>query len=254
MALGTPANIGYEEGTNDSYLDITHSGISIGDLVIVSVGLNDTTLDGYTCASIAVEAEAFTQAVVSSNNTCSIWYLVATATHSNATTVNVVFNGVLGSFVASVEKVTGVTATPLDKTNSGTGTGTLPNTGQTGILSQESEIEFAAVVTHGPVADSAGSWDSPFNTGALRRTGIGIGPSGCTISTVWRTTIITTSSGASKTGITSRVWSACIATFMATATVMNNSGMLNQSMATLVGARWSTNNWWIQRSLLDDDD
>jgi hypothetical protein len=249
MALGTPVSIG--TGTaNGPGADSTlaHSGITAGDLVVFGFASKDDFL--VTIISVEVGAEAFTEAI--SDYRSGIWYLKATADHAAGNIIITFSDASEGKWAWAAARVTGVADSPLDKTAQATGTGTTPSSGATATTSQASEFCFGVVGTQGPVADNAGTWSGSFAS-PLSRTGVGGGSAAATVATSYLNSTSAAAITASKTGITSRMWGACVATFKAETAVVTNSGRINQPIATLVGASWGTNNWWMQRSLLDDD-
>jgi hypothetical protein len=62
------------------------------------------------------------------------------------------------SIAAAFYRVTGLAASPIDKSATSTGTGTSPSSGATATLTQADELIIGAIGTEGPDGDVAGSW------------------------------------------------------------------------------------------------
>jgi hypothetical protein len=221
VSIGTPTSIGTATcgvGTSDP-LEIVQSGIAAGDLVVVSHACNDA---GVGVDSVTVDGESFSQAVADANGRCDIWYLKAASAHT--ADIVVTFADVTGgNHALSVLKcATGIADSPLDKTHAGNGTGTTPSTGASGTLSQAPELVIAAIATMGPVADAAGTWNVV--TG-IDRVGVGSGGTAATIASGYGEVLEQAHSvTVSKSGITSRAWGACVATFKADLSVSGAIG------------------------------
>ena len=182
---------------------VAHSGITAGDLVVLTVAGTDG--DGIGVADVSVPGEYFSNAVA------GIWYLTAASNHA-AGDIAVTFDDYsVGNWAFSVLRATGIAASPLDKTATATGIGTTPSSGATATLSQADELVIGVVSTQGPVADSAGTWQLGLT--AINRVGVGSGISGATVSDAYAITTTTAAVEAHKHSITSRNWTASVATF-----------------------------------------
>ncbi len=104
---------------------------------------------------------------------------------------------------------------PLDQTASSTGTGNSPSSNATSTTSQANELLIGLVGTEGPGGDSAGTWSDSFETGPRFGTTDGTEDTNVTISMGHRIVSATGAYTAAKSGITSRDWTALIATFKA---------------------------------------
>lgn len=108
-------------------------------------------------------------------------------------------------------QVAGIVVLPSDVSAQDLGTSTSPNSGDTATTAQANEILIGAIGTAGPSSDTAGSWSGSFTNG--QRIGTSEALFNATISEGYRIVGATGAYSAAKTGITSRVWAACIATF-----------------------------------------
>jgi hypothetical protein len=101
----------------------------------------------------------------------------------------------------------------LDKTASSTGSSTSPSSGATSTTTQADELLIGLVGTEGPQGDTSGTWGDSFTLGPRAGTSGGTDDTNITISMGYRIVASTGAYTAGKTGITSRDWTALIATF-----------------------------------------
>lgn len=208
--LGTACN----KDAGIATIDVTGQ-VSAGDIVIACVASDSNCLvyqsqsgGGSTLMTLVEEA------INSGNVIARIWW--CTWISSAYVTVKISFSAD-GAAAISAYKVTGLSASPVDKKATGTGSSTTPSTAATAALTQADELVIGAVATEGPNGDTAGSWTTGAgyvsgNEQRLGTTGAGAA-SNVTISSAAEVVSATTAQTAAKTGITDRDWAAVIATF-----------------------------------------
>ena len=124
-----------------------------------------------------------------------------------------------------------------------TETGTTPTVGPTGTTEQANELLIGVIGTNGPVEDDAGTWGNSFTNGPREGTTGGDADTNWTVSLGYRIVSAAGTYTAQKSGITSRLWAATIATF-------KTENMLPASAYNIVLGR-PTNNSVTVNAILD---
>lgn len=224
MALGIPSLVGSFSSKLESNPAVSVT-VATDDLLLVAITHDNATfIDGdVTWNGIAMQLDS------SAIGTAVATYIYSLKIASGAT-ANVAFVTDAGCcMVIEAYKVTGAAATPFDQQASGTGTSSSPSSGATATTTQADELVFAAIGTNGPSGDAAGTWSG--GLGALTR----LGTTGSGATTNWTLAAaynIVAATGAqtgAKTGITSREWGACVATYKALAVTTVATGRADET-------------------------
>jgi len=151
---------------------------------------------------------AFNVIALPSGSTISITYVSSDTTAPEArAAVASVFQG-----LAEVNVVDQALGNPMIDEET-TASGTTPSVGPTGTTTQANELVVGVIGTIGPVEDAAGTWANSFVNGQRAGTTGGDAASNQTVSMGYLTNAAIGQYTAQKSGITSRNWSATIATF-----------------------------------------
>ena len=209
-------------------LTLASVAISDGASVLVSILYLNTSV---TLTGITWNGASLTQVAtkVGTNCTCDIWALHG-ATGGTGSVV-ATFDATGATAAMAVDQVIGLSTSPTDKTASATATSTSPSSGATATTTQANELWFGAVGTNGPVGDTAGSWSNSFTADQRDGTTGGVAATNVTISTGYRVVTSTGAATAAKTGITSREWEACVATFKSAADQSASLGTASSASA-----------------------
>lgn len=156
--LGTPATLGSVTSTaNANTAALTASAaIQGGDLIVCFV----SNANLMTVSSVSDGTNSYSQAVSVGNNGANsnvgaFWY-VASAAAVASPTITATFSATNTNVKAlDCARVAGTTASPLDKTNSGT-SGAGGAAVATGTLSQATEVIFGAITTNNTITASSG--------------------------------------------------------------------------------------------------
>jgi len=151
ISIGTPTNI--SGGTASSYTFTTNANIVAGDLVVLSIMIDDLTTaanvstvsDGTNTYSRAVQRQDATNAV-----DIEIWYKSGAAAVSSGATITVTLSAATAGAAVGIQgfRITGIASTgALDKTNSAQGLGGTTPSYSTGTLAKANEIIIAATNT-----------------------------------------------------------------------------------------------------------
>lgn len=197
-------------------LDTSGFSVTAGDLLVLCVASKNTVTATLRKTSDSSLVQTFTQAATIANSTAvrtTMLYLPNTTNPGENVFVRVSHGGA-GTVAATVSAVSDAAqSSPLDKTQTGTGSGTSPSSGDTATTEEAPEILFGAIGTAGPSTDGAGSWDGLFTAG--QRVGTAGTGADVTISEGFRIVSATGIYSAAKTGIASADWAAAIGTFKA---------------------------------------
>lgn len=128
----------------------------------------------------------------------------------------------------TVYKVTGLAASPLDKTKTAVNTSATPSSTDTVATTQAAELLIGGIGTEGPDGDLPGTWngDTTENNQRLGTTGAGAA-SNITVAAATKIVAATGTYSADKTGITSRDWAAAIATYKAAVAATSDPGVFS---------------------------
>jgi hypothetical protein len=187
------------------------SGVTLNTndaLLLCISSLNAVTSVTWNGAPLALDATAGSTPLV----------YIYSLSGATAGTGNLVINGTTGAKAVTAMTVKNLaTSSQLDKQAAqGPITSTTPSSGATATTTQNNELLFGCVATNGPVENAEGYWGDPFKNYGLRDGTTGAGAaSNVTASSHWLVVSATGAYAASKTGITSRPWSAAIATYKA---------------------------------------
>lgn len=197
-----------------STLTVASVAIVTGASVLVSITYQNIlgVVSGITWNGVALTLVVQRTAT---NETTEIWAL-HNATGATGDVV-ATFDTVGLTCAMAVEQVTGLMTTPGDKTASATGSSASPSSGNTATTTQAVEFLYGAIGTLGPSGDAAGTWSNSFTASQRDGTTGGVATTNITIATGSRNVSATGAYAAAKTGITSREWTAAIATFKANA-------------------------------------
>lgn len=211
-ALGT-AQDKADNGTWTAFSSIT---LATGDALILTLAADPAAI-----LQVSWNSVVMTSAVNISNagNVNAYIYQLINVTGGTGNVVIIWQSPFPTAQAASLYKVTGLASTPLDQTDSSTGTSTTPTSTQTLTLAQTDELLVGCIGTEGPDGDAAGTWDAGANQTTdngqrLGTTGAGAA-SNITVASATKIVTATTGGIASKTGIDSRDWGSCIATYKA---------------------------------------
>ena len=215
-SLGTNNN----KSTGVTFFYVDGLVASAGDwIIVVYAGDNNPTTYRFTDDSESTDYN-FTKDVVvdNSGNACCIIGSLKLLVDTAASDGIVFHHSSNGACAITVYKVTGISDTPLDKTSSGTGSGTDANTGASGVLSQADEIVFAASAVEDEVDDPHGTWSGVTGNEQFDATNGGGDASNQQAHSVAQIVSATTSLTGIDAGHHSINWAAAIATYkMATA-------------------------------------
>ena len=101
----------------------------------------------------------------------------------------------------------------LDQTSTGDGSGTSPSSGLTATTMDANELIIGVIGTEGPAGDAEGTWSNSFSTGARHGSSGSTDDTNVSVALGYYVASSTGTFAAEKTGITSRDWSAVVATF-----------------------------------------
>lgn len=187
--------------------------VAVGDYIVIVVA-SDAGCTSITSSCFTAIGTPDVGATNSGNVVTQIFSKIATiAGTAGVSTISVLHANDGDAIAAAAIKITGLSASPVDRSAVGTGTGTLPSTIPTDALSQAQEICIGAIGTEGPPTDAAGTWSNSFSAGQRDGTDTAGAASNVTISEGYKIVAATTAQSATKTGVTSRDWAAAIATY-----------------------------------------
>lgn len=214
MAIGTPTAKGSTSTKVDGFLTIAGVTLAAGETLIVDIVF---TAANFIDGDVTWGANVMTPLTARAGSNAAVQSFYYYSAGGGTGDVSANFDGVI-SGVMLASGVTVLSATPLDKEATATGTSTTPSSGATATTAQADELLWGHVGTNGPDGDTAGSWDGSF-TGLTRLGTTGGGATtNMTGSNGYRIVSATGTYSAAKSGITSREWCATIATFKAGAT------------------------------------
>lgn len=187
-----------------------------GDLIEIYVGYGIlATIETVVWGSLGI-GSGIQQATLSQDALSSLDGYVAQNVAAGTHDVVVSFD-ILATAAVHVRVWRGLDDVPLDEAViDSVGSGTTPSAGPSGTLAQANELQSAAVLTRGPVADDAGTWGNSLTADKRDGTTGGVASTNLTLSTAYREVSATDAVTASKSGITSRAWAAVEATFTIT--------------------------------------
>lgn len=213
MAITRTARLTATSKTSGTTLSLASQTVSAKSLLVVYLAYDDATLDSVTFAGTPLTlGDPVLGAGV---RTRLAWLYVAnattgvvTATWASAITAKAM---VADSFVSSQ-----TTWVPFDDANNtNTGTGAAASTAATSaIVGGTESIRVGVVGTEGPSGDTAGTWVEPNTNGQRVGTTGNPAAGNVTVSSAYRLAPTAGSTtGLSKTGMTSRDWGAAIRSF-----------------------------------------
>lgn len=189
---------------------------SIGDYIIVLIGWNSASgginISEATWGSMTMTADDLHLDPGFNDGTNAVTSMFGAATEAGTQTLTVSFDGNVTG-VAQVVVWSGINAGAFDVAGFDSGSGTTPSTIATDPIAQASELQVAAVITAGPVEDTAGTWGNSLTGDKRDGTTGGVAGTNRTLSTAYRELSAIAAVTASKSGITSRTWMAYTATF-----------------------------------------
>jgi hypothetical protein len=200
-ALGTGSN-------KSSGIEFSPVIATAGDqFIVVAAGDSIDTSVTYGSQNFTLDVSATN----SGNVVAAIWRLSNPIPGTNSVTTNL-----LTSHAACLLRITGLAASPFDKSSTGTGTGLTPSSGATGTTIQEGELIIGSIGWEGPVEDQDGTWQNSFSAGQQAGTTGGGAASNITVDEGYR---IVSATGAYTAALTrtlnGRDWAAAIATYRA---------------------------------------
>lgn len=188
---------GVKSGSGTQLLSVT---TVTGDLLIVVVALGTTRTLTITWNGITMSQD------VTANNASGQKLIICSLVIATGATANVSAAASANTFAYIASTVSGVAqVTPLDKSSTGTGNSTAPNSGATATTAQADEICWGAHSQNSSAPN--GTWDSGYTPNqSTYLSPVGVADAYLIVSSTGAQT-------ASKTGTTSNQWAAAIATY-----------------------------------------
>ncbi len=222
QAVPTVTAKGTVIGTNTQTISVT---ASTGDYLIVVLATGTgRTLTALTWNGIAINQD------VSGDNASGDKCWIGSLYIASGATANVSSDasGSNTGIAIMASTITGMANATVDKFTSATGSSTTPSSGATATLTQADEVAFGAVAILVNAAVD-GTWSNSYTNGQEIHSA-----SNLSVNEAYLVTSATTAQTAAKTGMTSRQWAACVATYKQT--VAPGPGATQQLPMTGVGA------------------